>query len=832
MSDENTAYKWLDDQGAAFGKPGLAPRWTSSEKDAVATAYAASSRVWYTVSHGTLNEIYFPTIDRPQTRDMELLFTDGTTFFHEEKRDLEYDFHYIDPNAPAVRVVASDRKGRYTVTKEFISNPHHSVVIMNVKIAGDEAVLSRLKCYALLSPHLEGGGADNSARSIEVAGRRCLLAWRNNTSLAMGADCGFTRSSCGYVGTSDGYQDLVGNMTMDWQFGQALCGNIAVMGEIDVAKHREFTVAIAFGEGHHAALSDMMQSLTSPYVTHRDRFILQWQRAGVPKGLSASSADGGILMRISQNTILTHEDKTYSGAFIASASIPWGASKGDDDLGGYHLVWTRDMIQSATAMLACGRTDTALRALVYLACTQRTDGSFAQNFWIDGTPYWTGIQLDEVAFPIILAWRLWKLGGLGSFDVAPFVERAAAFLVRYAPITQQERWEENAGYSPSTLAAVISALLCAADLARANQANELASYLETYADWIEAHLDEWTTTTEGVLHPDIKYHYMRIRPPAPGEAFHNSSIPVGSIHIANRGPGEKADFEAREIIDAGFLELVRYGIRRADDPLIVNSLKVIDSCLKIETPYGDCWRRYNHDGYGQKKDGGPYTGWGQGRAWPLLGGERAHFELAAGHDVHSYIAAFERFSSIGGMLPEQVWDHEDLPSEGMYLGRSAGSAQPLVWAHAEYIKLLRSAADGHVFDRISIVEDRYAVAPGKRTFTSEIEVFSLCRPVSSIPAGFRLRITDPCHFRVVYTTDNWVTDATLESRMVGYPGFFVDIPTSPSQTGTITFTLCWLGNHQADRQNQPDRWLRHNIEVSIKPQASPQAVAPPPSPAP
>src|SRR6202140_2189864 len=208
MSELTASYRWLDDDGAAFGAPGLEPRWTSSKKDAVSTAYSASSRVWFTMSHGTLNEIYYPTIDRPQTRDMELLFTDGETFFHEEKRDLEYDFHYIDQKALAVRVVASDLQGRYTVTKEFISDPHHPVVLMNVKITGDESLLCRLKCYALLAPHLNGGGAGNSARSIDVAGRRCLLAWKGETVLAMGADCGFSRSSCGYVGTSDGYPDL------------------------------------------------------------------------------------------------------------------------------------------------------------------------------------------------------------------------------------------------------------------------------------------------------------------------------------------------------------------------------------------------------------------------------------------------------------------------------------------------------------------------------------------------------------------------------------------------------------------------------------------------
>jgi glucoamylase len=800
-------YQWLEDEGPAFGAPGVAPTWTSSKKDAVVTAYSASSRVWFTVSHGTLNEIYYPTIDRPQTRDMELLFTDGETFFHEEKRDIAFTFEYVHHDAPAIRVVGSDPAGRYTVTKEMVADPHHSVVLMNVKITGDEDVLQRMKCYALLAPHLNGGGAGNSARSVQVAGRRALLAWHGPVSLAMGADCGFTRSSCGYVGQSDGYQDLMSDMKMAWSFGQALDGNIAVMGEIDVARNREFTIAIGLGDGHHAALSDMMQSLAEPYEEHCERFIEQWMRVKSPAGLAAVSMDGGRLLCVSQNVILTHEDKTYSGAFIASASIPWGMAKGDDDLGGYHLVWTRDMVQSATALLAVGKDETALRALVYLACTQKPDGSFAQNFWIDGTPYWTGIQLDEVAFPIMLAWRLWKKGSLEKFDVFPFVERAAGFLVRYAPITQQERWEENAGYSPSTLAAVIAALVCAADLARAHQAPELAQYLEDYADWIEAHLDEWTTTNEGVLLPGVMRHYMRLRPPSEGEPFHNPNIPAGHLLISNRGPGEKNVFEAREVVDAGFLELVRYGVRRADDPLIVDSLKVVDHVLKIDTPNGASWRRYNHDGYGQRKDGGPYMGWGQGRAWPLLGGERGHYELAAGRDVKPFIQAMEKFSSKGGMLPEQIWDREDYPQEEMYFGQSAGAAQPLVWAHSEYLKLLRSAVDGEIFDCVACVKDRYGVEPEKRTFESRMEIFQTSRPVAELAAGMTLRVADPERFRVVYSLDGWKTVVTKDSRGVGYAGFYADIDTLAEQAGTIELTLYWPGQ---------DRWVGRNFEVVVE----------------
>src|SRR5580698_4273393 len=223
--------------------------------------------------------------------------------------------------------------------------------------------------------------------------------------------------------------------------------------------------------------------------------------------------------------------------------------------------------------------------------------------------------------------------------------------MRYTPVTQQERWEEAAGYSPSTLAAVIAGLICAADIARDRESLELADYL-AYADWVESHLDEWTTTTEGILHPDVKYHYMRIRPPAKGEPFHDESVPEGMIRINNREAGERNVFEAREVIDGGFLELVRYGIRRADDPLIVNSLKVVDHCLKIETPFGDCWRRYNGDGYGQREDGSAFEGWGQGRVWPLLAGERAHYELAAGNGVIPLIETYEKFATSGQMMPE------------------------------------------------------------------------------------------------------------------------------------------------------------------------------------
>lgn len=794
-------YRWIDGQGMAFGAPGLGPRWTSSAKDAVGTAYSASSRAWYTVSHGILNEVYYPTIDRAQIRDMQLLITDGETFFHEERRDLDHEFEYVDSDALAVKVCNRDRNGRYTISKIIINDPHYPVVLTHVSIEGERDLMERLKVYVLLSPHIEGGGMGNNARIADIGGHRVAVAWKNHTSLALTTNFGFERASCGYVGSSDGWQDIHHNFKMDWEFGSALEGNIAVIGEVKQKHLEDFTVALGFGEGHHAAMSATMGALSKPFDQHLKRFIEQWHRAASPRELAAGSTDDGRLMQISHNIILAHEDKTYAGAFIASASIPWGYAKGDDDLGGYHLVWTRDMVQSATALLACGRVETARRALVYLACTQRPDGSFAQNFWIDGTPYWTGLQLDEVAFPIILAWRLWKADGLGSFNVFPFVERAAGFLVRHAPVTQQERWEECAGYSPSTLAVVISGLICAADIARAHSSPELAQFLEEHADWIEGHLEDWTVTDDGVLLPDVKRHYMRIRPPECGEPFAAQDCEGGMVRIANRGPGEKAEFEAREVVDAGFLELVRYGVRRPDDPVIVDSLKVIDAVLKRDTPKGPCWRRYNHDGYGQRKDGGPFVGSGQGRVWPLLTGERAHCELAAGRDVKSLIATIERFASAGGMIPEQIWDEPD--KNGLVFGGPAGSAMPLVWAHAEYLKLLRSVRDGEVFDRIPVVENRYA----KGTPKSNIEVFKLRRKINRIPAGKTLRITAQDRFKVKWTADNWETNSLIEGSSLGYAGCFADIPTVAEQTGAVSFTLYWIAE---------DQWEGQNFDIQIE----------------
>jgi glucoamylase len=789
----------------AFGHPGILPKWTSSSKEGVGTAYSTSSRIWFTVSHGILNEVYYPTIDRPQIRDLQFLVTDGESFFHEEKRDLDSEIEYIERDTLGYSIVNSDPEGRYLIRKEIISDPHQPCVLTRARIEASPEWSGRLRVYALLAPHLEVGGWGNSSEWFDIAGMKILMAWKRGTHLAMGVNTGFLKMSCGYVGASDGWNDLRDNFHMDWEFGRADNGNIAVIGEIDTSQSDEFTLGLAFGDGFHAAVCTLTQSLSVPFREHRKDYVEQWHRVccDIPF-LDRFSQDHGRLYRISHSLLLAHEDKTFPGALIASSSIPWGQSKGDEDLGGYHLVWTRDMVNSVTGLLACDDTATANQALVYLACSQRSDGGFPQNFWIDGTPYWGGIQLDEVAFPIMLAWRLWRGGNLREFNPYPMVRKAAAYLIRQGPMTQQERWEENSGYSPSTLAATISALICAADFCRARDDEDAASFLEEYADFLESHVEAWTVTTQGTLVPDISRHYIRIHPTTLHDPSPDEDPNHGMLALANRPPGEPWEFPAKDIVDAGFLELVRYGVRKPGDALIEDSLKVVDSLLKVDTPHGPCWHRYNNDGYGERPDGGPYQGWGRGRAWPLLTGERGHYELAADRDVAPYVRAMENFASRGGMLPEQVWDEPDRPELDLYFGQFSGAAMPLMWAHAEYIKLLRSVADNRVFDLIPAVAERYRDGGGRK----DLEVWKPIRRVKQVRAGHVLRIQAPEPFSLHYTTDEWnsIRDSTAKSS--GLNIHFLDIPIDSAQEAPVRFTFFWL-----DREE----WDGRDYKVDVRP---------------
>jgi len=782
----------------------MPPRWTRGAKEAVGTAYSTASRVWYTVAAGILTEVYYPTIDTPQIRDLQFLVTDGRTFFHDERRNTRSAVACIDDVALGFEIVNRAENGLYTIRKTLIGAPHHDCVLMRTAFEAAPEVLRELQTYVLLAPHLEIGGWHNNAETLDTKGGPILVAFKWGTWLALGATAPIVRRSCGYVAVNDGWTDLHDNFVMDWQYDAAYDGNLALTAQIDVASGAPFTVALAFGDTRHRAITSLCQALAVPFDSVLAHFRQEWKRTSKRFALAQENEPrcAPLLYERSVNLLLAHEDKSYPGAIIAAMSIPWGQTKGDEEVGGYHLVWTRDLVQAATALLAAGDLVTPLRALVYLAVSQRADGGFSQNFWIDGRPYWTGVQLDEVSFPILLAWRLHEAGALGSFNPLEMVVAACGYLIREGPATIQERWEEAAGYSPSTLAIMIAALVSGAELIEASGDAVTAAFVREYADFLEQHVDAWTVTTAGTLVPGSPRHYIRINPNADGREDPN----VGDLVLANQPPGGPYQYPARDIVDAGFLELVRYGIRRPDAGVILESLRVVDVVLKVETPAGPCWRRYNHDGYGQRDDGGSYQAWGVGRPWPLLTGERGHYELAAGRESAPYLRALERFAVGIGLLPEQIWDGESMPRRLLYFGGPTGAALPLVWAHAEYIKLVRSTVDGRVFDRVEPVWRRYAGRSGAAS--PPLEVWSEKRRVGAIRAGSALRVIAADPFVLEWRAgDGRAGETTAVTTRLGLS--YADLP--GDAVGTITFRLRTAGvpgPEQAVRTIEPEPVLQ------------------------
>jgi glucoamylase len=492
--------------------------------------------------------------------------------------------------------------------------------------------------------------------------------------------------------------------------------------------------------------------------------------------------------RVSTAVLKTHQSKQFVGGMIASLSIPWGFSKGDNDLGGYHLVWPRDLVESAGALLASGDSDGALDALRFLLSTQDRDGHWPQNMWLDGRPYWNGIQLDEAAFPILLGDALKRAKALHGIEVWPSIRRAAAYIARNGPVTLQDRWEEDGGYSPFTLAVVIAALLAAADFA--NEANEptVAEYLRETADLWNSLIERWTYVTGTPLAKKIGIdgYYIRIAPPQIADA---GSPGQGFVPIKNRPPGDN-DLPMCQVISPDALALVRFGLRSPHDPRIVDTVKAIDSLLKTDTDVGAVWHRYNDDGYGEHKDGRPFDGTGIGRGWPLLGGERAHYELAGGRraEADRLRIVMEAHAGPGGFFPEQVWDAADIPQRELFNGHPSGSAMPLVWAHAEYVKLLRSLRDGRVFDQPPQTVQRYQVEKTQSPFF----FWRFAQKGRTLPAGKLLRIETLASARIHWSSDGWAKVHDNDTRDSGLGVFVADLPTAKLPAGSdISFTFYW-----------------------------------------
>ena len=671
-----------------------------------------------------------------------------------------------------------------------------------------QGILSNYHLHVLLAPHLGNQGSDNSAWVDDFEGTPLLFARRNGSALALACSAAWVKRSVGYVGSSDGWQDLKAHKKMTWEYTQAENGNVALVAEIDlIASRGAFVLVLGFGTQPEEAAQNAIASLRSGFDKAKDGYLTGWQDwAKASLALNKGSTTPSHLAQKSLAVLRAHESKTAPGGLIASLSIPWGFSKGDNDLGGYHLVWSRDMVEAAGGLLAAGAHDDVRRVLAYLRETQQTDGHWSQNMWLDGSPYWNGIQMDETALPILLVDLAYRQKVLSEPDVAqlwPMVRCAAGYLARNGPVSPQDRWEENPGYSPFTVAAQIAAMLAAADLAHLNHEDAIAGYLREIADVWNSSIDRWmyVSGTDWCRRFEVAGYYIRIAPKETGQGVSRFE---NAVRLKNVVAAEDT-LAANHLVSPDALALVRFGLRAAEDPRMRDTAKVIDALLKVETPSGPIWHRYNGDGYGEHEDGTPFDGTGVGRGWPLLTGERAHFELAAGRaeEAKRLLAAMEAFANEGGLISEQVWDAVDIAGRELYFGRPSGSAMPLVWAHAEYLKLQRSLRDGGLFDLPPQTVRRYLT---DKTESSRM-VWRFNHKIRSMPLGKILRVETLASAIVHWSGDGWRTSQDVATNDVGLGIYSADLGTKElSGESQVDFTFYWPDAH---------RWEGDNFTVRV-----------------
>ena len=672
----------------APGAPGSKPTWTNGNKVGVGTSVTANSKVWFTIGeNGALNEVYYPAIDSANTRTLELIVTDSKSFAELESQDTDHSVQVPDAAALVFTQINTSKSGRYQILKTYVTDPGHNTLLIQLQLKVLKG--GPLTGFVYFDPALKNSGLhDNGSTRNNV-----LLDSKGDVACALAASPAFAAVSTGYVDSSDGWAELKKSYKLTQHYSTGPDGNVAEIGELppSFSQGKPVTLALSFGSNPDDALAAAQASLKKGFATARAEYQRGWHQY-VSK-LKPVEPRYRKQYQISAMVLKTHEDKTHPGAIAASLTIPWGndvdASK--EDVGGYHLVWARDLYEVATAFLAIGDRPAAERALNYLFETQqKPDGSFPQNSWLDGKPYWPSLQMDEVSYPSILAWQL------GKTDKSTFekhIKPAADFVVAHGPATPQERWEEETGYSPSTIAAEIAGLICAADIARMNGDEASRKHWTEVADQWATKLPQWTVTHSGKYGSE---YYIRIAQKGKPEEG-------GPIAIHNGG----GTWDEREIVDAGFLDLVRLGIAPPTDPLVIKSLAVVDKVIKVDTPNGPAWYRYNHDGYGEKSDSKGYDGTGIGRLWIIFAGERGEYELARGRDAHLYLDTMQKMANAGGMLAEQIWDRSESPKPWLKFGEGTGSATPLAWTNAQFVRLAIAIKERRLPELPSVVRDHF-----------------------------------------------------------------------------------------------------------------------------
>ncbi|MGH3887881.1 MAG: glycoside hydrolase family 15 protein [Pseudonocardiaceae bacterium] len=690
--------------GEAPGAPGAHPLWLPAGKTGFGGSRDTASNVWFTLHSGQLSEVYYPDLSTPSIRSLSFVVTDGESFAATDADAKAEKVRRASPDGLTYEQTVTDDNNRWKLRKTYVTDPARASVLIDVDFTSLTGKPYQL--YTVLDPDLGNNGTDDSARSDGDA----LVARDTAVTSALVARPSLTKTSNGYSGTSDGVTQLMKTFTLE-SYSAAGKGNVVQTGQLpaDGVTSRHAELALGFGE---TAAQTARASLNKGFPSVRKANEAGWRE--YLRGLKqppSSVASNRDLYQASMLMLAASEDKQHPGAFIASPSAPWQfGDNGTDWLpsGTYHLVWPRDLYQIATGMLAAGDHGAAKRSLEYMFTTQQQpDGHLAQNTDVDGTPYWTSIQLDETALPIVLAEQL------GAHDAKTWqgVRTAAEFLVSYqgpngqaSPWSQQERWEEQGGYSPSTIASVIAGLVCAAELAKHNNAPEDAKRYLAAADEFKAKLPGWTVTTNGPLSKDPYF----VRLTKDGNANAATTYDLGNSGVTT---------DQRAVADAGYLELVRLGIYPPDDPVIRNSIKVTDQTISYTTPTGQFWHRYTGDGYGERSDGSQWEtdlplGSRQtfGRLWPLLAGERGEYELANGDlgVAKRRLRDLARVSGTGDTMPEQIWD-DNAPSgqPGFPTGKGTESATPLAWTHAQFVRLAWSVQEKKVIEQPVVVRCRY-----------------------------------------------------------------------------------------------------------------------------
>ena len=738
-------------QGAPDG-PGALSHFGLARKDCLGTARNTTSKVWYTIANGVLSDVYYPTIDNTNVETLQYVVTDGSTFTDLQTRDMTYEVEPVhDSGGMACKVTASAKDGKYRIETRYITDPDRNTVLMRVEFKPKHA---GYRLYVRFDPTVNGnggGGAGNGgadrATIDDSTGHPVLVsldpvtatnaANRDYAQAVYAAlDGPFSDASSGFAGAaSDGLVQLDAAHTLTKTYVDAIGGNVVQTARVDLKRDGSAVLALGFGATQEEAVGTAEGSLDAgfhaalaPYTRGWKQYDNSLTRPRTEKLRGLKSADRKRLedeYYLSANVIKASEDKTFPGAIVASLASPWGqaVSAGDPAntyFGSYREVFARDLYESWTGLVAAGDLSTARAATLFLFERQQLpDGSMPRNSLVNGkvAPDSFGTQLDETAYPILMAYQL---GLTDAALYADHIKPAANFVAAHGAAFGVERWEEQSGFSPSTIAAEIAGLVAAAELARANGDAASAAVWLGVADAWQRQVKDWTVTTSGPL--AARYFIRLSKTGDPNAAI--------SYNVGNGGP----TLDQRAIVDAGFLELVRLGELPADDPDIVRSLAVVDATIKSTTATGQGWHRYNGDGYGDRAgDGRPWapSGQGTGHLWPALAAERGEQEHASGDagTAASLLLAMSRSASGVGLIPEQNWELPDLApspygtdptvaSIGFVNGEAAGSASPLTWSAASFVRLAAVlAADRNVVLPAATHSRYVAHSQGETTLT-------------------------------------------------------------------------------------------------------------------